>query len=308
MTCRWTCGCSTPSGCVPSGSGGELWPTIFSNGLSRTASRSGMWSTRCICSVRSRAATSATSSARAWRRPAGTTRLSRGSSTWSSATTSVFSISCGSTIVSCRSRNTGKESSVKNLHTWAAGALAFCLIGGPASGLVRAQAQPTAPVQPPATPPSAPVQQPAPAPVTQETPLPSGYVIGPDDVLVVSYWRNPEMSAEVTVRPDGLISLPLLNELQAGGLTPEQLRDKISKAAMKYLEEPPTLAIVVKAINSRKVYVTGMVAKPGYYQLTGAMTVVQLLATAGGIQEFADSKNITIVRNEGGKQTSYPFN
>ncbi len=224
---------------------------------------------------------------------------------------------------------------MKNLHTWAAGALAFCLIGGPASGLVRAQAPPTAPVQPPATPPSAPVQQPAPpqqkppapaappagqtrppapatatppAPVTQETPLPSGYVIGPDDVLVVSYWRNPEMSAEVTVRPDGLISLPLLNELQAGGLTPEQLRDKISKAAMKYLEEPPTLAIVVKAINSRKVYVTGMVAKPGYYQLTGAMTVVQLLATAGGIQEFADSKNIAIVRNEGGKQTSYPFN
>jgi polysaccharide export outer membrane protein len=116
------------------------------------------------------------------------------------------------------------------------------------------------------------------------------------------------MSAEVTVRPDGLISLPLLNEVEAGGLTPEQLRDKVSKAAMKYLEEAPTLAIVVKTINSRKVYVTGMVAKPGFYQLTGAMTVVQLLATAGGIQEFADSKNITIVRTEAGKQVSYPFN
>ena len=77
---------------------------------------------------------------------------------------------------------------------------------------------------------------------------------------------------------------------------------------MKYLEEAPTLAIVVKTINSRKVYVTGMVAKPGFYQLTGAMTVVQLLATAGGIQEFADSKNITIVRTEAGKQVSYPFN
>ena len=213
---------------------------------------------------------------------------------------------------------------MKNLHTWAACALAFCLLGGPAGELARAQTPPTAPVQPPAAPqqtPPAPVSPPAsqprqpapapgaqPAPATQETPLPAGYVIGPDDVLVVSYWRNPEMSAEVTVRPDGLISLPLLNEVQAGGLTPEQLRDKIAKAAMKYLEEAPTLAIVVKAINSRKVYVTGMVGKPGFYQLTGAMTVVQLLATAGGIQEFADSKNITIVRNEGGKQISYLFN
>jgi polysaccharide export outer membrane protein len=181
---------------------------------------------------------------------------------------------------------------------------------------------PSQPAQPPATSPqkpAAPANPPAgqprtgtPAPTTalpkQETPLPTGYVIGADDVLTVSYWRNPDMSAEVTVRPDGLISLPLLNDVQAGGLTPEQLRDKIAKTAMKFLEEPPTLAIVVKTINSRKVYITGMVNKPGFYQLTGAMTVVQLLATAGGIQEFADSKNIAIVRNEGGKQTSYVFN
>ena len=215
---------------------------------------------------------------------------------------------------------------MKIVHTWQAQALVVCLLAAPASQLVWAQAAP-APVQPPTAPqpkpqtpapppaagqprpqPAAPAGAQKPALPVQETPLPSGYVIGPDDVLIVSYWRNPDMSAEVTVRPDGLISLPLLNELQAGGLTPEQLREKISKASMKYLEEPPTLAIVVKTINSRKVYVTGMVAKPGFYQLTGAMTVVQLLATAGGIQEFADSKNITIVRNEGGKQVSYTFN
>jgi len=162
--------------------------------------------------------------------------------------------------------------------------------------------------QTPAPPPAAPAGAPQPALPAQETPLPSGYVIGPDDVLLISYWRNPDMSAEVTVRPDGLISLPLLNEIQAGGLTPEQLRDKISKVSMKYLEDAPTLAIVVKTINSRKVYVTGMVGKPGYYQLTGAMTVVQLLATAGGIQEFADSKNIRVVRNQGGKQVAFTFN
>lgn len=138
--------------------------------------------------------------------------------------------------------------------------------------------------------------------------MPAGFVIGPDDILLVSYWRNPDMSAEVTVRPDGLISLPLLNELQAGGLTPEQLREKVAASAMKFLEEAPTVAVVVKAINSRKVYITGMVGKPGYYTLTGSMTVVQLLATAGGLQEFADGKNILIVRNEAGKQTSFPFN
>jgi len=210
---------------------------------------------------------------------------------------------------------------VKNLYIQVSRALALCLIGASLSQAVLAQS-PVPPVQPPAAPqqkPAAPAPSPAgqakpstpaaPAALpTQTTPLPAGYVIGPDDVLLVSYWRNADMSAEVTVRPDGLISLPLLNEIEAGGLTPEQLRDKISKAAMKYLEEAPTLAIVVKTINSRKVYVMGMVAKAGFYQLTGAMTVAQLLATAGGVQEFADSKNIRIVRNQGGKQVSFPFN
>ena len=216
---------------------------------------------------------------------------------------------------------------MKIVHAWRVRALAICLIAACGSQLLRAQGAPAPVQQPPAAPkpaPQAPATppasgQPRPQPAApagapqaalpkQETPLPAGYVIGPDDVLLVSYWRNPDMSAEVTVRPDGLISLPLLNEIQAGGLTPEQLRDTISKASTKYLEEAPTLAIVVKTINSRKVYVTGMVAKPGFYQLTGAMTVVQLLATAGGIQEFSDSKNIRIVRNEGGKQIAFTFN
>ena len=221
---------------------------------------------------------------------------------------------------------------MKKLHRAWFRTLAFCLAAAASQGTALAQGAPggtpgqvppaqppsgQAPVpQPPATPP--PAGQPRPQPATpgakpaalptQETPLPSGYVIGPDDVLLIKYWRNDDMSAEVTVRPDGLISLPLLNEIKAGGLTPEQLREKVSKDAMRFLEESPTVAVVVKAINSRKVYITGMVAKPGYYQLTGAMTVVQLLATAGGIQEFADSKNILIVRNEAGRQVSYPFN
>ncbi len=176
-------------------------------------------------------------------------------------------------------------------------------------GQLHAQAPAQTPQAKPATPPASATQKPdAAALPKQETPLPAGYVIGPDDVLGISYWRNPDMSAEVTVRPDGLISLPLLNEVHAGGLTPEQLREKIAKDATKFLEEEPTVSVVVKTINSRKVYITGMVAKPAYYPLSGAMTVVQLIATAGGLQEFADTKNIRIVRNENGRQVSFPFN
>lgn len=177
----------------------------------------------------------------------------------------------------------------------------------PAAPPATAQPAPGGQRPPQPGPPATGAQNAAPLP-TQQTPLPAGYVIGPDDVLTISYWRNADMSAEVTVRPDGLISLPLLNEIQAGGLTPEQLRERISKDALKFLEEAPTVAVVVKAINSRKVYITGMVQKPGFYQLTGAMTVVQLLATAGGVQEFADTKNILIVRNDAGRQVSYGFN
>ena len=197
-------------------------------------------------------------------------------------------------------------------------AMVLGLVCGMGQGALHAQsatpqAQTPAPsAQTPQPKPAAPAapgtQKPAAALPTQDVPLPAGYVVGPDDVLTISYWRNPDMSAEVTVRPDGLISLPLLNEVHAGGLTPEQLREKIAKDATKFLEDTPTVSVVVKAINSRKVYITGMVAKPAYYPLSGAMTVVQLLATAGGLQEFADSKNIRIVRNDNGRQVSYAFN
>ena len=137
--------------------------------------------------------------------------------------------------------------------------------------------------------------------------LPNGYVIGPDDVLAIVFWRDKDMSTETTVRPDGKITLPLINEVQAAGLTPEQLRDALQQAATKYLEDP-NVSVVVKAINSRKVFITGSVSKPGAYSLSGSTTVVQLIAMAGGVLEFADSKNITIIRNENGKPTAYRFN
>jgi polysaccharide biosynthesis/export protein len=137
--------------------------------------------------------------------------------------------------------------------------------------------------------------------------VPADYVIGPDDVLSILFWRNQEISGDVVVRPDGLISLPVLNEVHAAGLTPEQLRQKLMQQATKYFEEP-NVTIVVKAINSRKVYITGMVAKPGPYSLSGAMTVVQLIAMAGGLHEFADAKNISVLRTENGRQVRIPFN
>jgi polysaccharide biosynthesis/export protein len=144
-------------------------------------------------------------------------------------------------------------------------------------------------------------------PVAGGVELPADYVIGADDVLIVVFWRDKDMTSEVVVRPDGKITLPLINEIDAANLTPDQLRDKITAAATKYMEDP-TVSVVVKTINSRKVCITGAVAKPACYPLTQSMTVMQLIATAGGLQEFADSKNIIITRMQNGQQTAFPFN
>ena len=163
-------------------------------------------------------------------------------------------------------------------------------------------------------------QQPAPSPtvttgnggavagkVPAGLPTPGDYVIGPDDVLTVVFWREKEMSSDVAVRPDGKISLPLLNDVQAAGLTPEQLRLQLTEAAAKFIEEP-TVTVVVRQINSRKVFVVGNVPKPGPYSISGPTTVLQLISMAGGLQEFADEKNILIMRTENGQPQSYRFN
>jgi len=146
-----------------------------------------------------------------------------------------------------------------------------------------------------------------PAAVAPAVPIPTEYIIGADDVMSVVFWRDKELSADVTVRPDGKISLPLLNDIQAAGLTPAQLKDRISEEAKKYVEDP-NVTVEVKAINSRKVFITGEVRKPGPYPLTGSATVLQLISIAGGLGDYAKGEKITIVRAEGGKQTSFRFN
>ena len=137
--------------------------------------------------------------------------------------------------------------------------------------------------------------------------LPAGYVIGPSDVLSISFWRDKDMSAEVTVRPDGKITLPLLNEVAAGGYTPEELRVHLVEAAKKFVEEP-NATVTVKEVHSRNVFITGNVAKPASYPLTGDMTALQLIALAGGLLEYADAGGIVIIRNEGGHTEYHKFN
>ena len=124
------------------------------------------------------------------------------------------------------------------------------------------------------------------------------------DILQIVFWREKELSGDVVVRPDGRISLPLLNDVVAAGRTPEELRATLLTEASRYFGNPnPT--VVVKEIRSRKVFIIGAVEKPGPYIVTSPTTVLQLIAMAGGLKEYADKKNIVVMRTENGKQAGY---
>ena len=188
------------------------------------------------------------------------------------------------------------------------GAAILCV--GCAALEVSAQAQaPADSAQGPRTttpPAAAGTSAPVAATPTAVTPPPD-YLIGPDDLLSIVFWKDKEMSMDVVVRPDGKISLPQLNDVQAAGLTPEQLREGVLAAAAKFYVDP-SVNIVVKQINSRKFYITGEVAKPAGYPLTGKLTVVQAIALAGGLNEFAKSDEIAVIRTENGKTTRFLVN
>jgi polysaccharide biosynthesis/export protein len=136
---------------------------------------------------------------------------------------------------------------------------------------------------------------------------PGDYVIGPEDLLSIVFYHDKDMSADVVVRPDGKISLPLLNDVQASGLTPDQLRESVIASAKRFVQDP-NATVVIRQINSRKIFITGAVEKPGTYPLIAPTTVLQLIATAGGVKEYADSKKIVIIRNEAGRQVTFNFN
>ena len=132
------------------------------------------------------------------------------------------------------------------------------------------------------------------------------YKIGPQDVVRIDVWKEPEISRTIPVRPDGKISLPLLNDVQASGLTAMELAGAIREGLSKYLTSPQ-VTVTVTEINSRRVYVTGEVNRAGSMPLLPNMTVLQALSGAGGFTQFAKLKGIYVLRNENGKQVKYPF-
>jgi polysaccharide export outer membrane protein len=133
------------------------------------------------------------------------------------------------------------------------------------------------------------------------------YKIGAQDVLRIDVWKEPDISRVLPVRPDGRISLPLLNDVQAAGLTPAQLAGVLTDGLKKYITNPQ-VTVSVTEINSRRVYVTGEVTKPGAFPLLPGMTVLQALTSSGGFTQFAKVKGIYVLRTENGKPVKHPFN
>jgi polysaccharide export outer membrane protein len=158
------------------------------------------------------------------------------------------------------------------------------------------------------TPLPAAAQQAAPErPAAAAVEVPLDYVIGPEDVLGIVFWRETEISGDVTVRPDGRVSLPMIGEMAAAGLRPHELQQRILAAAVKYINDP-NISVIVRTINSLKVFVTGRVTTPGQHALKGPMTVIQAIALSGGVTEYADAENITILRTVNGRTQSFKFN
>ena len=133
------------------------------------------------------------------------------------------------------------------------------------------------------------------------------YLIGPEDELIVTVWRAPDISRTVPVRPDGKISLPLLNDVQASGLTPMQLSSEITSRLSKFISAPQVTVIVTK-VNTQRVFVIGEVGRPGAYPLVPGMSVLEAISSAGGLTPFAKQTKISILRMENGKPNRLPVN
>jgi polysaccharide biosynthesis/export protein len=133
------------------------------------------------------------------------------------------------------------------------------------------------------------------------------YRIGPEDVLEISVWRNDAISRSVPVRPDGKISLPLVNEVQAAGFTPAELRVHLTKLLSEFIPAPE-VSIIVREVNSFRVIVIGEVARPGRYQLKSATSVLEVIALVGGLTQFASRSRLFVLRTDGGGQKRIPFN
>lgn len=132
------------------------------------------------------------------------------------------------------------------------------------------------------------------------------YRIGAQDVLKIDVWKEDQLTRTVPVRPDGKITLPLLNDVQAAGLTPMELAALIRDGLKKYINEPQ-VSVTVTEINSRRIYVSGEVMRAGAYPLVPHMTILQALSSCGGFTQFAREKNIYVLRTQNGRQAKLPF-
>jgi polysaccharide biosynthesis/export protein len=138
-------------------------------------------------------------------------------------------------------------------------------------------------------------------------PAAAAFQIGPEDILDISVWKNPELSRTVPVRPDGKVSLPLVNDIQAAGLTPAMLRDQVTTRLSEFLPAPE-VSVMVREVHSRKVAVVGAVKTPGRFELKSPMTVLEVIALAQGFTDFASLDRIVVLRQNGTTTTRLPFN
>ncbi len=141
-------------------------------------------------------------------------------------------------------------------------------------------------------------------PATRPEPL---YVIQPNDLLEIFVWKEPELTREVLVRPDGRVSFPLVQDLQAAGISPGELKTQVEQKLSKFLSAPE-VTIIVKAIQSYRIYVLGKVQTPGRINVEKAMTVLQALAMAGGFQDYAKDDEMKVIRTLGNKNVVFDFN
>lgn len=188
--------------------------------------------------------------------------------------------------------------------------VAFLQVFFVSEGITRAQASSNPPVvDKPAS------VAPTTSPNTTDTPPqraadvnPGTYIIGAEDVVAINIWKEPEMSRVVPVRPDGMISLPLIGDVKAAGLTPVQLQEALTTQVKKLMSDPQ-VTVIVSEVHSLNFKIVGQVLKPGFYPLTRRLTVLDAIALSGGFKDFAKTKKIYVLRTDtGGKQERLPFN
>lgn len=134
----------------------------------------------------------------------------------------------------------------------------------------------------------------------------ANYRIGVEDSLFISVWKEPDLSSQVTVRPDGVITMPLISDLYVVGLTTEELQSLLTEKLKPFVNEPQ-VTVIVREIKSRKVFLAGQAGHPSSYPINGRLTVMQLIVQSGGLGPFAKSEAIYVLRIQDGKETRIPF-